>query len=98
MYALPVVEGTWDRGGALGNGPRAAEVPFLTLFEPRSSRPAEDRGKQCQGWHLSGSAYGYGSAAKVPGFSPGLAYSNSTVTLPPPGTVASRVDMVPSGA
>ena len=37
-------------------------------------------------------------AAGVPGFRAGLSYSNSTVALPLPGTIASRVDMVPSGA
>jgi len=41
-------------GSACGYGPRAAEVPFVTLFELDTLGKEELAGKQCDGWHLSG--------------------------------------------
>jgi hypothetical protein len=40
-------------GAACGYGPRAAEVPFVTLFELDTLGREELAGKQCDGWLLS---------------------------------------------
>ena len=39
-----------------GNCRRAAEVPFVALFELDSSLPSYRSGEQCDGWLLSGIA------------------------------------------